>query len=309
MGDLNFIMTIGPSGSGKSTYIESFNSVGYDIHSSDALREELLGDVNDQSHNAYIFTQMLNRTINSLSKGRSVVYDATNLNSRRRTNLLYRLKKEFPELKTYAMVSITTPENCIGRRALSDRPVPAEVIMRQIKSFEVPTKSEGFDEILLHFTESSEYRNQYCLNLFEKAITMNHDNPHHPNSTIYGHSLNVFTAMIENCGDNFKNNEELYRIGMYHDIGKVFTKTFDDEGIAHYFNHEKVSAYLYLLAFGDNTLPNDIILKEAFVIGNHMRHFSYKNNMEKYHEWRSRLDSETDKLLVRLTLADSMDSI
>lgn len=305
---MKFIMTVGPSGSGKSTYVESFNSVGYDIHSSDALREELLGDVNDQSYNTYIFMQMLDRTIKSLSEGRSVVYDATNLNSKRRTELLYRLKKEFPELQTYAMVSITTPENCIGRRALSDRPVPAEVIMRQIKSFEVPTKSEGFDEILLNFTEFSEYRRQYCLSLFEKAITMNHDNPHHPNSTIYGHSFNVATTILGNCGNDLENNEELYRIGMYHDIGKVFTKTFDDKGIAHYFNHEKVSAYLYLLAFGNNTLPNDTILEEAFVIGNHMKHFSY-NNKEQYENWLNRLNERSRYLLRCLTDADEKDSV
>lgn len=305
---MKFIMTVGPSGSGKSTYVELFNSVGYDIHSSDALREELLGDVNDQSHNAYIFMQMLDRTIKSLSEGRTVVYDATNLNSKRRIELLYRLKKEFPELQTYAMVSITTPENCIGRRALSDRPVPAEVIMRQIKSFEVPTKSEGFDEILLNFTETSEYRQQYCLGLFEKAITMNHDNPHHPNSTIYKHSLNVAATMLENCGNDLENNEELYTIGMYHDIGKVFTKTFDDKGIAHYFNHEKVSAYLYLLAFGDNTLPNDTILEEAFVIGNHMKHFGY-NNKEQYENWLNRLNERSRYLLRCLTDADEKDSV
>ena len=305
---MEFIMTVGPSGSGKSTYVESFNSVGYDIHSSDALREELLGDVNDQSQNPYIFEQMYKRTVISLSKGKNVVYDATNLNGKRRTNLLSQLKKIFPEVRTYAMVSITTPENCIGRRALSDRPVPAEVIMRQIKSFEVPTKSEGFDEILLNFTETSEYRQQYCLGLFEKAITMNHDNPHHPNSTIYGHSLNVVTTILGNCGNDLENNEELYRIGMYHDIGKVFTKTFDDKGIAHYFNHEKVSAYLYLLAFGDNTLPNDTILEEAFVIGNHMKHFSY-NNKEQYENWLNHLNERSRYLLRCLTDADKKDSI
>ena len=305
---LKFIMTVGPSGAGKSTYVDSFRDMGYDIHSSDALRAELLGDINDQSQNSYIFEQMYERTVESLSKGRNVVYDATNLNSKRRTNLLKQLKKKVPDFYTCAIVSVTSPENCIGRRALSDRPVPADVIMRQIKNFEVPTSHEGFDEVLLYFTECAIYRAHYADSILAKAMAMNHDNPHHPDTTIYNHSLNVANTMIGNDISNIKGNEDFYRVGMYHDIGKVFTKSFDEDGVAHYFNHANVSAYLYLLFFGNDIPSKNTILEEAFAIGNHMRHFSYKDK-KKYEDWVDKLSPRIKNLLNSLTVADEKDSV
>ena len=54
-----FVMVVGLPGSGKSTYIEKYYP-GYVIHSSDAIREELSGDVNNQNINkqAYVFNMI-----------------------------------------------------------------------------------------------------------------------------------------------------------------------------------------------------------------------------------------------------------
>lgn len=41
----DFIMLVGLPGSGKSTYAEELKREGYIIHSSDAIREELTGDI------------------------------------------------------------------------------------------------------------------------------------------------------------------------------------------------------------------------------------------------------------------------
>lgn len=43
---VEFIMLVGLPGSGKSTYAEKLKEKGYIIHSSDAIREELTGDIN-----------------------------------------------------------------------------------------------------------------------------------------------------------------------------------------------------------------------------------------------------------------------
>ena len=81
-----FIMLVGISGSGKTTAGEKIkeevikNGNKIELLSSDNLREELLGDVNDQSQNAVIFKEMQKRTINALQQNCSVIYDATNLN-------------------------------------------------------------------------------------------------------------------------------------------------------------------------------------------------------------------------------------
>ena len=139
-------------------------------------------------------------------------------------------------------------------------------------------------------------------------MRMNHDNPHHPDTTIYNHSLKVAITMTDYSTNDYKSNEDFYRVGVHHDIGKVFTKTFDEDGIAHYFNHANVSAYLYLLFFGEDVPANSKVLEEAFVIGNHMRHFSYKDK-KKYEEWVDKLSPRIKKLLNSLTAADEKDSV
>ena len=65
---------------------------------------------------------------------------------------------------------------------------------------------------------------------------------------------------------------------MLHDFGKVYTQTFDEKGVAHYYNHENVSAYFYfLLTCG--------ISKEAidtsWLIAHHMDFFKGEQYMKK----------------------------
>lgn len=43
-----FVMLVGLPGSGKSTYAQTLNET-HSIHSSDAIREELFGDANENS--------------------------------------------------------------------------------------------------------------------------------------------------------------------------------------------------------------------------------------------------------------------
>jgi predicted kinase len=78
-----FVMVVGLPGSGKSTYIEKFYS-DYCVHSSDAIREELSGDVNNQDINKQVFDTLHKRVKADLAAGKNVVYDATNISWKRR---------------------------------------------------------------------------------------------------------------------------------------------------------------------------------------------------------------------------------
>lgn len=84
-----FYMLVGLSGSGKSSY--NFKEEVVKI-SSDALRKELFGDENDQTHNAEVFNELHKRVILNLKNGKNVVYDATNLSRRRRVAFLNNIK-------------------------------------------------------------------------------------------------------------------------------------------------------------------------------------------------------------------------
>lgn len=80
-----FVMMVGLPGSGKSTYAKELaDEMRAIICSSDAIREELCGDENSQDKNEDVFKILHSRIKECLRKGVNVIYDATNINSKRR---------------------------------------------------------------------------------------------------------------------------------------------------------------------------------------------------------------------------------
>lgn len=88
-----FIMLVGLPGSGKSTYAEKLKKEGYMIHSSDAIREELTGDINSQDNNPEVFGVLHKRVKEDLKSGHSCVYNATNMSRKRRKAFLDEISK------------------------------------------------------------------------------------------------------------------------------------------------------------------------------------------------------------------------
>lgn len=85
-----FYMMVGLPGSGKSFTAESIpNAV---VHSSDAIRAEVLGDENDQTQQDLVFQTLHKRVLQDLVDGKDVVYDATNINYKRRIGFLDRVR-------------------------------------------------------------------------------------------------------------------------------------------------------------------------------------------------------------------------
>lgn len=141
-----FILVMGLSGSGKSYWANNL-AEGTDtiILSSDALRKEFYGDERIQDNPAFIFEQMRIRTLKALKEGRDVVYDATNLSSKRRKALLKQLPKDVYKV-CYCV--ITPLDKCIENDTKRERHVSESVIMRQLEQFEAPWYDEGWDMIL-----------------------------------------------------------------------------------------------------------------------------------------------------------------
>lgn len=74
----SLIVLIGPSGSGKSTFATK-NFPSNEIVSSDAIREEFLGDTRRQDKNELVFKEFHRRINAKLEVGQRVVADATNI--------------------------------------------------------------------------------------------------------------------------------------------------------------------------------------------------------------------------------------
>lgn len=136
-------MTIGIPGSGKSTLA---NGMGLPIVSSDALREELLGDVNNQDNNELVFNEMNKRISQYLKNGQDVILDAVKHSKKSRRMTIRAL--DHVEHETIALFFNVDPDICIRRNAARDRFVPNWKIWRFFNSLQAPEYDEGFDEII-----------------------------------------------------------------------------------------------------------------------------------------------------------------
>lgn len=145
-----FKMLIGLPGSGKTTYARNLLQTSEDwVHlSSDEItkRNRLPGESVDYQNT---FEEMYRQTAFHLDNNINVIYDATNLASKRRKSILNRIEKFEPE--TEAIVFLTPYallKNRNSQRQAIDR-VPAHIIERYIRAFQLPRKDEKFDWI--HF--------------------------------------------------------------------------------------------------------------------------------------------------------------
>lgn len=232
----------GIPGSGKSTYADRLAAEeNFIVHSSDKIREEL-GDVNDQSRNEEVFKILHKRIKGDLQNGKNVVFDATNLNRKKRVAFVKELKN-IP-CKKICVLAATPGEICLAQNQSRDRQVPVNVLERMIRNFQMPSTHEGFDEVIVHY-EKEEWKEYYgdIDTYVESLRDFDQENPHHVLS-LGDHMFAAERFLLEKgifCKD-------VTFAAFSHDIGKPVTKAFingkGEQTIeAHYFNHHNVGAY------------------------------------------------------------------
>ena len=267
-----FIMMIGLVASGKSTYAKKLsikeNAI---ILSSDQLRLELFNNVNDIEHNNIIFETIHKKAKEYLKNGENVIIDSTNLSYKKRKTFLDELKKINCIKECYL---IATPyELCLQQNQLRDKHVPEYVIKKMYKSIYVPQYFEGWNKIhIIYNTGDIKFG---IKELFKGENGLNYiaqDNPHHT-LTIGEHCnqcMNNIISIYHKNKENFNldSRDYMYLLvaAQFHDIGKKFTKQFknskgEDTNIAHYYNHQLVSAYdslFYLKEMDQESMLNVI---------------------------------------------------
>lgn len=287
---INFIMLIGLPGSGKSTYAKKLEEEGYQIHSSDAIRKELTGDINSQVENKKVFDLLKKRVREDLRTGKSCVYDATNLVSKKRRNFLNSLKKI--NCKKECILFLTTIAECKKRIQNREQVVYEGSVEKMLKTFWVPMYYEGWDNISVICDEYEYTAPLYLCYDFDQK------NKHHHFSLLehmYQTALYIENTRKEE--ELLKKSERmicLERAAIYHDIGKLYTRSFvnskgEPSKEAHYYNHECYGAYLFLLhAFSSsrrkNYVPNGEIetaFYTAALINWHMRPYLAWEQSEK----------------------------
>lgn len=266
------ICLVGLQGSGKSTFAKGLATCGdYEIVSSDAIRKEF----NNEIANDKVFKLYYERARQLLSEGRSVVLDATNITIKSRKQIFENLKGI--ECTKICLIFNTPIETCAKRIANRNKTgdqaeVPLEVLYKYEKSFEMPFYEEGWDNIQIAHEE--DFNAQALDALVGIMDKFDQQNAHHKFS----------------LGEHCRRLEEFLKatapipngVGILHDVGKLFTKTFDADGQAHYYQHHNVGAYYVLThPYLTSSLTR---LNVLFYINYHMVPFNLKTekSIEKW---------------------------
>ena len=273
-----FHMLVGLPGSGKTYYVNKhLKRENTTILNSDEIRKILLGSEEAQWGNSIVFNTMNYAAIENLKQGRNVIYDATNINSKRRIALLEQIKKEVKEDIFFVVTILATPyEICVERQQKRERKVPEEVINRMIKNFEVPYYEEGWDGILIENLDFNQKSYISAYDFIKKYENYNQNNPHH-NLTLGLHVKSAVNRYNELVKYNIIKYNDLIEDALYfHDFGKPFCRTTDENGISHYYNHNNVGAYLFLCNFYSLNLLEEGRIKVAKLIEWHMLELTEK---------------------------------
>lgn len=268
------IMLIGLPSSGKSYWSKKYIQENPDtiLVSSDSIRAEVFGDVNDQAHNGEVFNIVHKRVVAAIKNGKDVILDSTNLSRKRRINFI----KSIPECEVRAIVFAIPFEECCKRNTARERVVPQSAMERMYRSFQPPHYAEGFDDIQIVGAGDV---GLYIYKCEQENIETPHDNSHHTFSC--GEHCLEAERYIK---DKYPNEDDLQMAARFHDVSKYKCKVFhnakgESTEEAHYFNHENVSAYDFMVHYFP--MPPQKVIHIANLIANHMVFYAGEQAMEK----------------------------
>lgn len=256
---------VGVPGSGKSYYAQKMCDKNTVVVSSDQVRKDLFGDENFQGNNAAVFDEVHRRIKKHIENKKNVIVDATNINRKARKSIINTARSVDKCCRIFACVIATPVNQCIYQDSKRERCVGPEVINKFIRKFEFPQKFEGINDVIImpHNVENSEYNEATVEKLRSEMNMYDQKNRHH-----------IYTVG-EHCkrvADYYKDNMDApeYEAGLWHDVGKMFTQTIDQNGEAHYYNHDSVSTY-YVVSHPQIIKNKQNIEQILFFINYHMR--------------------------------------
>lgn len=319
-------MLVGLPASGKSTLAKELKIAEKAvIISSDSTRDELFGDVSNQDNNQKVFEEMNDRANKYLSEGVNVIYDATNINRKRRIHLINNVIKA----DEYEVYYLSAPYyQCIQRNNKRTRKVPENVIKNMYKSMHVPTLLEGWNKVNFYYpTEAYEYRNAFTekypienlmrdileidehdelfdiigyklgiLNEFDDIYNVSHDSSYHSFSI----SRHIFHVVEHLKNKTLKRQYELLLAGLFHDLGKGFCKSF--------YNHRgekrKYASYV-----GHENVSSQLAIEILFALGLREEKIKYVVDLIQFHMKPMDMSTKTERDLKKLLTIEQFEDL
>ena len=300
-------MMIGVPGSGKSyeaaTIAKELDAV---IVASDDIREKHFAGTYSSAENVCVF-QKVHKTIKqNLLQGKSVIFDATNLGSRKREHFLKNELRTIP-CEKIGILMATPFSQCMKNNSNRSRKVPEEAIRRMYQNFQPPYYYEGFDAIQIVLWQQADILSPW--DFPDEYMDYSQDNPHHALS-LGEHSKQAFQYVLNEYLMKQKiNHPECAVAALLHDCGKPLTKMFHDSKgnpteEAHYYNHQNVGAYVSL--FYSAQVPHIDSLLVSWLISKHMEPYEWQKNPQIRNERILHYGSDLVLMLDILHKADTI---
>lgn len=153
---MELVVFVGIPASGKSTESMKYREAGYKVLSSDAIRYEIMNGVSlaevsaeEQNRvNKIVFETVYAKTEEALSRGESVVVDATHIKRSYRMDFLKYFERF--ECTKKCVVFVTPFETCLerNRKRTGFALVPDDILLWMLSTFESPYYWEGWDEVV-----------------------------------------------------------------------------------------------------------------------------------------------------------------
>jgi hypothetical protein len=300
----------GLSASGKSQHtsiVANNRNSECIILSTDAIRANICGSVEDQSKNKEVFQTFHSLIAKYLKNGIDVFAEATNITMKSRRAILNIIKEI--DCEKVCVVIVKPIDECKRDNVGREHPVSEYVIDKQARKFQIPFREEGWDKI--EFIDHIEDK-QGCVAEIESTWVPEVYNDFDQKNPYHMESLGKHMTDAYDFSKKIHNDYSVLVATKYHDMGKLYTQTFDEDGVAHYYGHENIGAYMmlvYEIANQHSLFVNHNIGDIAFYINYHMLPFQWKPNGTKTEtKWAKRFGSKKYHNLWDMHIADLIAS-
>lgn len=159
--------------------------------------------------------------------------------------------------------------------------------------------SELFEIMTSKYTERilNDYRDIFAVFIPELEITFEYDqkNPHH-DKDLWRHTI----SSVGFAPKDF----ELRMALLLHDLGKPFVRTFDEDGIAHYYSHFTKSTEIALEILTRLRFSKESIKRILFLVQNH--HMEVTDNSKRMRKLLSKYSEKEIRDLIEMKNCDAL---